>query len=98
MQENTFFSAKEFCTHHQIEVSFIQSLRDYGLVEGNEGEEDYILPQDQLPVLEKMVRLHYDLHINLEGIDAISHMLDRMEEMQRELSLLRNRLRLYEGT
>lgn len=97
MQDNTFISAKEFCTHHRIELSFIQSLHDYGLIEGNAAEEDYILPQEQLSTLERMVRLHYDLHINLEGLDAITHMLQRMDDMQRELSSLRNRLRLYEG-
>lgn len=90
-------SAKAFCTHHHIELSFLHSLNEYGLIQVTSTDEDFLLPQDQLTQLEKMVRLHYDLHINLEGIDAIQHMLERMETMQRELSLLRNRLRMYEG-
>src|SRR4051812_36398825 len=96
MEERTLISAKEFCNHYQIEISFIHSLHDYGLIEGTTSDEDYLLPQEQLDALEKMVRLHYDLHINLEGIDAIYHLLQRVEDMQREMSLLRNRLRLYE--
>jgi hypothetical protein len=97
MQEKALVSAKAFCTHHHIELSFIHSLNDYGLIEVTTAEEDYLLPQDQLEALEKMVRLHYDLHINMEGIDAIYQMLQRVEGLQRELSLLRNRLRMYES-
>ncbi len=96
MQERTTISANEFCNHHHIEISFIHSLHDYGLIEIEENEGDCLLSHDQLAQLEKMVRLHYDLHINLEGIDAIYHLLNRMEEMQREVVLLRNRLRMHE--
>lgn len=97
MTERTLISAKAFCTHHHIEISFIHSLHDIGLIEVTSAEEDYLLPQEQLEALEKMVRLHYDLNINLEGVDAIYHLLHRVEEMQHELSSLKNRLRLYEG-
>ena len=38
---------------------------------------------------------YYDLSINMEGIDAIHHLLARMEEMQREIHSLRGRLRLH---
>lgn len=92
-----FISAKEFCSHHQIEFSFIHSLHDYGLIEGTTSEEDYLLPQEQLEELEKLVRLHYDLHINLEGLDAIHHLLQKVETMQRDIASLQNRLRLYES-
>lgn len=97
MQEKELVSAKAFCTHHRIELSFVQSLSEYGLIEITTAEEDFLLSQDQLAALEKMVRLHYDLRINLEGIDAIYHLLERVEGLQRELTMLRNRLQLYEG-
>jgi hypothetical protein len=38
------------------------------------------------------MHLHQDLDINLEGIDAISHLLKRMHDMQRELNMLKNKL------
>jgi hypothetical protein len=43
-----------------------------------------------------MVRLHHDLHINMEGIASVLHLLDKMAAMQSELDMLRNRLGLYE--
>jgi hypothetical protein len=96
MQERTFVSAQAFCIHHHIELSFIHSLHSYGLLDVTAADDDYLLPHDQLEALEKMVRMHYDLHINLEGIDAINHLLQRVETMQQELRSLQNRLQLYE--
>lgn len=96
MQELNLIPAKDFCLHHNIEVSFIHSLHDYGLIEITATDEDCFLQPEQLDELEKMVRLYYDLRINLEGIDAIQHLLQRMDDMQREVNELRTRLRLYE--
>ena len=92
MEERTFVSATAFCTHHHIEIAFIHSLHDV-----TAEEDDFLLPQEQLEALEKMVRLHYDLNINLEGIDAIYNLLQRLETTQREVKALRSTLRLYES-
>ncbi|MBB1284133.1 chaperone modulator CbpM [Flavisolibacter sp. BT320] len=97
MEETHFYSAQAFCRHHQIEITFVQALRDYGLVEAEATEDDLLLSPAQLEALEKLVRLHYDLHINLEGIDAIYHLLSKVESLQQEVNSLRTRLRLYEG-
>ena len=59
-----------------------------------EGGEHYLL-LSELPSVERYSRMYYDLSINMEGIDAIHHLLERMEEMQREMSSLRNQLLLY---
>lgn len=89
--------ASEFCMYHNIEVSFIQSLEEYGLVELTTVEGAGFIDEDKLEDLEKMVRLYYDLHINLEGIDAIRNLLEQMKTLQSEVVWLRNKLRLYEG-
>jgi hypothetical protein len=41
--------------------------------------------------LEKFVRLHYDLDINLEGIETINYLLEKIEKMQKEILELRNK-------
>jgi hypothetical protein len=38
------------------------------------------------------VRLHYDLDINIEGIETINHLLEKIEEMQREIAHLKNKI------
>ena len=46
---------------------------------------------------EIMVRLYYEMDINMEGIETINHLLNRMNEMQQEIVKLQNRLGVYEG-
>lgn len=90
-------SANEFCGHHRIDVSFLRILHEQGLIELRTEEEETFLSPDDLEAVEKLVRLHYDLHINLEGLDAIRHLLALMENLQAENRFLKNRLRFYEG-
>ena len=98
MQERTTVSVTEFCRHHQIEPSFVHSLQEYGLLQVESiTAEDWQVSHDELDRLESLVRLHYDLHINLEGLDAINYLLHRLENLQKEVLLLRSRLRIYEG-
>lgn len=96
MQTDELILAEEFCSHYQVEYSFINDLQQFGLIEVTSVETGHYIPQNQLQKLEQMMRLHYDLNINLEGIDAIAHLLDRVKNMQNEITNLKNRLKLYE--
>ena len=95
MQTTELIIVKEFCVHHAVDMEFIYALKDAGLVELIESEEQLCLPHDQLPRLEKMVRL-YELDINLEGIETITYLLQRMNDLQQEVHALNCRLQLYE--
>ncbi len=96
MQKRHLIPARELCVHHHVELSFIHSLGEYGLIEIIQEEEEEFVPETQLPELEKFFRLHYELDINLEGIDAITHLLQKVNGMQEEIASLRNRLRRYD--
>lgn len=96
-QQENLLPASEFCRHYNIEITFIELLQDYGLVEMVTVEEDNYIYISELHEVEKMVRLHYDLDINLEGIDVINQLLHKLEETQDELILLKNKLRKYES-
>lgn len=97
MRKEHLISAIEFCTNHEIEISFISSLHETGLIEIVRIEETEYIDVSQLVQLEKIVRFYFDLGINLEGIETINHLLDRINGMQSEIIALRNRLRLYES-
>jgi hypothetical protein len=96
MANENLIPVEEFCTIHKIEFSFIHSLNEFGLIEIITVEETSYIQQEQISSLEKLMRLHYDLEINLEGIDAIAHLLKRVENMNEEMIALKNKLRLYE--
>lgn len=96
MEKTNYITATQFCRHYGVELSFITQLQQFGLVEIVESEEP-LIPLEGLNELEKYARLHYDLDINAEGIEAINYLLQRMEQMQEEIAGLKARLRLYEG-
>jgi hypothetical protein len=98
MQTEFLVAVDEFCASHDIEISFISSLQQNGLIEITTIEQTGFIDAGQLPQVEKFIRFHYELDINIEGIETISHMLDRIRTMQDEITALRNRLRLYELT
>jgi chaperone modulatory protein CbpM len=89
-------STDEFCTHYKVEYSFIDSLQQHGLIEITTIDEHSFIDHDHLKNVERLVRLHYDLDINLEGIEAITYLLNRVKDMQEEIIALKNRLSLYE--
>lgn len=85
----------EYCSKCHIEPSFIDRLQEGGLIDiQTEAGERYLL-FSQLPDVERYSRMYYDLSINMEGIDAIHHLLERMEDMQKEIHSLRSKLRFY---
>lgn len=96
MYKEILIPANEFCASHHIEVSLIASLQETGLIEITTIEETIYIRGSQLQQLEKIIRLYHELDINLEGIDTINHLLQRINDMQDEITLLKNRLRLYE--
>ena len=89
--------AEEFCASHQLEISFINSLKDHGMIETVFVEQSLCIYAEELPRLEQIVRLHRDLDINIEGIEVINDLLERIEEMQSEIARLKKRLDFFEG-
>ena len=96
MDPNEYISISEFCNCYNIEIGFIRSLNEKGLLETVVISEQEFIGKEKIGDLERMMRLHYDLQINLEGIDAINNLLERVSGLQNEIRVLQNRLRRYE--
>jgi|ERR1035437_8692288 hypothetical protein len=96
MKTGNLIAINDFCINHGIEMSFISSLQQTGLIEITTIKETGFIEASQLQNLEKYVRFHYELDINLEGIETITHLLQRINDMQDAIMTLQNRLRLYE--
>jgi hypothetical protein len=97
METRDLILIEHFCANHEIEFSFLNSLHEFGLIEVIIHENQKYLHQEQLKEVEKMMRMHDDLDINMEGIDVISHLLKRIHHLQDELRITQNKLRLYEN-
>jgi hypothetical protein len=97
MDSKNLVAVNEFCTNHEIEISFISSLRESGLIEITSISEGDFIEAEQLKQLEKFMHLYYELDINLEGLETINYLLQRMDSLQDEIRALRNKLLLYEN-
>lgn len=96
MENEQLIAIDVFCTHAGFEVSFVEDLHDRGLIRITTMKKQRYLEPEYLPRVEKLARMHYDLQINLEGLEAISHLLERLEQVQHDMQRLQERLRLYE--
>lgn len=79
----------DYCRQCHIEPSFIIELEEGGLLELHVVDGTQYIPEIQLYELERYVRLHYDLSINIEGIDAICHLLRQIDELHEEIRRLK---------
>lgn len=91
-----YIVVNDYCKKCHIDPEFIFLLDEGGLITISQMDNEAYLPISQLKEIEQYSRMYYDLSINMEGIDAIHHLLSRMEELQKQIIHLRNRLSLYE--
>lgn len=96
MKIEELISTDELCSKYRVERTFISSLYESGLIEVIRVEQNEYVHHDKIRDFEKMHRLHHDLNINIEGLEAIEHLLKQLRKLQKKNSELRNRLSLYE--
>ena len=82
---------------YQVEETFLDSLQNSGLIEIVIEEEDKYIDYDYLQDIEQFVRWHYELEINIEGIEALHHMLQQVRELQSDVEQLREELKFYKS-
>ncbi len=96
METQGYIAVELFCKQYCVDVSFIFSLQHFGLIEIEQRNEQHLIPLSQLAEVEKILRLQNDLHINTEGIDVALHLLQKIDNLNKEINLLKSRLKLYE--
>lgn len=97
MSKENFIPLQKLCELYKVEMSFFSSLNEIGLIQITNIEESHYIHQDKINDLEKMIRMHRDLEINIEGIDIAFNLLQKIEELENELIAIKNRLRIYEN-
>jgi hypothetical protein len=95
MQEQQLIPMHELCNYHNVEIAFIESLEEYGLIQFTVIEQQRFLPASQLSELEKMIRMHDDLQVNVAGIDVIQHLLRKLEAAHSDICRLKRAIRFH---
>lgn len=96
MAREKYILVSHYMKYSKIEDSFVEHLHEFGLIKFEEKQNDTFIDEKDISEIERMFRLHNDLGINFEGLDAIKQMLKRMRKMEKEMNLLQKKLRLYE--
>ncbi|WP_437395843.1 chaperone modulator CbpM [Flagellimonas lutimaris] len=92
MKKENYISIKTFCERHEVGESFVYSMYEYEILQVEQEKDEGMLHVEDLPLLEKMVRLHNELDINPEGLQAIYHLLCQVENLQEEVASLKKKL------
>ena len=95
MAAQKLIAIKEFCLHHHISKDFIHELHQFEMIELVTVKRSRFIAEKNLHTLEKIVRLHNELQVNIEGIQTILHLLTSLEKKEAELYTLRNQLEFY---
>lgn len=80
---------------YNVEDDFIDSLHESGLIHVISQDQEKYIDYDELPKLEQFMRWHYELDINIEGIEALNYVLEKVKTLQEEILKLENELRFY---
>ena len=74
-------SREELVQIYNIEITFFDELVDSGLLNIETDNEIRYLMYEDLPTFERFTNWHYDLEINLPGLEVIHNMLQKMENL-----------------
>jgi chaperone modulatory protein CbpM len=96
MSDEEIIPVEMFCSYYHVELNFLETLESHGLISISYRDNQRFILKEEIAELEKYSRLHYDLSINVEGIDALKNMLEKIRQLQEEAEQLRARLRIYE--
>lgn len=96
MNNENYISVLTLCTHYNVEKEFIYDLNENDLLDIIFVEQEAYLHDSVLVNLEKMLRLHQELNLNVEGIDAVLTLIKQVEDLQLSVLALKNRVNIYE--
>lgn len=96
MDTKNVITITEFCQHYKIPESFIMSLKEYELIKISTENNAPCIYVTEIQSIEKLIRFHFEMDINIEGIHAISNLLSKVEQMQEDIRILNNKLQFYE--
>lgn len=84
------------CEEYRVEITFFREVEDSGLLEFENISDRQYIREEHLELFEKILRLHRDLEVNVEGIDVILNLMERISGLENQLRQMRSHLDLYE--
>ncbi len=95
MEIEKYFLVNQFCVSHEVEYTFIESLDQIGFIEIHQIENQDYIHLERLPILEKAIRLTQDLSLDINELEIILDLLEKIENLQEENKLLKSKIEMY---
>lgn len=89
---NERISREELVKIYNIELTFFDELEEYGLVTTQTENNIKYLLYEELPQFEKFTNWHYDLEVNMPGLEVINNLLHKINALQDENRRLMQRV------
>ena len=93
---NERISLEEIIRLYKIDYTFLDQLIDSELLHPQTENSIRYIIYEELPHLERFDNWHYDLDVNLPGIEIIHKLLNQMEELRNENRRLLQNVLKYE--
>lgn len=87
--EATLFKIVDICRSNNIEITFIKELQQSGLIDITVIESQEFVPEEQIAQIERYHNWYYNLELNVQGIEVVQHLLQKIEFLQHEIKLLK---------
>jgi chaperone modulatory protein CbpM len=94
--ETELITISDYCIKYEVEPSFIGALEESGLIVLTVIDDNKYIHYKQLVEMERYIHFHYELQINIEGIEAIMGLLQKIKRLQHEIETLKNHVHLHE--
>lgn len=84
-----FITIKELAAFHNIEEGYIMEFVHIGIIPAHKKKSVMHIHLEDIDELERAIRLHRDLEVNLQGVEIICRLRNRIANLEEEMSLLR---------
>ena len=96
MENQNYIPVQRICIIYKVPETFLNQLYEYDLINITIVDKVECIETTEIKKVEKIIRLHFDLNINMEGIDSVLHLLNRVNELQDQITRLNNRISFHE--
>jgi len=88
-------SVAQIIQNYQINDTSLYYLNESGIIKIIIVEQTEYIHQDDLSDLEKIIRIQQELNINMESMDIVINLIDKIKTLQIENKTLKNLLSMH---
>ena len=82
-----YITIKELAKFHELDEGYIMEFIHYGIIPVQEKKTILQVHLDDVEELERAIRLNKDLEVNMQGVEIICRLRNRLVELQERLLL-----------